>query len=136
MLGVSSVDAALRAAGIDDVRVDSTSRAAYSSDASLYRVTPAAVVLPRDADEVAAALSVCRSEGLSVTARGGGTSIAGNAVGPGVVLDFSRYMNRVLSIDPDSRTAVVQPGTVQAALQRAAAPHGLKFGPDPSSHTR
>lgn len=131
-----SLQGALRAAGIRDVRVDGTSRAAYSSDASLYRVPPVAVVMPAHADEVAATLAVCRSEGIPVTARGGGTSIAGNAVGPGVVLDFSRYLNAVLSIDPDNRTAVVQPGVVQAALQKAAAPHGLRFGPDPSSHTR
>lgn len=133
---VDSLERALRAAGIGDVRVDATSRAAYSSDASLYRVTPTAVVFPAHADEVAATLAVCRGEGVPITARGGGTSIAGNAVGAGVVLDFSRYMNTVMSLDPESRTAVVQPGVVQAALQRAAAPHGLKFGPDPSSHTR
>ncbi|MBI3223814.1 MAG: FAD-binding protein [Mycolicibacterium cosmeticum] len=131
-----SLEGALRAAGVKDVRVDATSRAAYSSDASLYRVTPTAVVLPAHADEVAATLAFCRSEGVPITARGGGTSIAGNAVGTGVVLDFSRHMNTVLSVDPDSRTAVVQPGVVQAALQRAVAPHRLRFGPDPSSHTR
>lgn len=135
MLGLALRDT-LRKEGIGDVRVDATSRAAYSSDASLYRVTPQAVVMPTHADEVAATLAVCRSEGVPVTARGGGTSIAGNAVGPGVVLDFSRYLNQVVAVDPDSRTAVVQPGVVQAALQRAAAPHGLRFGPDPSSHTR
>jgi FAD/FMN-containing dehydrogenase/Fe-S oxidoreductase len=139
MLQLSAVDAvqdALRAAGIGDVRVDTTTRAAYSSDASLYRVTPTAVVLPRHVDEVAATLDVCRREGIPITARGGGTSIAGNAVGTGVVLDFSRYLNAVLSVDPGSSTAVVQPGVVQAALQREAAPHRLRFGPDPSSHTR
>jgi FAD/FMN-containing dehydrogenase/Fe-S oxidoreductase len=127
---------ALRAAGIGDVRIDATTRAAYSSDASLYRLTPTAVVFPAHVDEVAAVLSVCRSEGVPITARGGGTSIAGNAVGTGVVLDFSRYLNSVLAVDPASRTAVVQPGVVQAALQKAAAPHRLRFGPDPSSHTR
>ena len=127
---------ALRAAGIADVRDDGTSRALYSSDASLYRVTPRAVVFPAHADEVAATLSVCRAEGVPITARGAGTSIAGNAVGAGVVLDFSRHMNNVVSIDPEARTAVVQPGTVQAVLQKAALGHGLRFGPDPSSHTR
>ncbi|MGW0162470.1 FAD-binding and (Fe-S)-binding domain-containing protein [Mycobacterium sp. NPDC003323] len=136
MLRAETLRAVLRSAGIGDVRVDTTSRAAYSSDASLYRVTPQAVVFPAHADEVAAVLSVCRGEGIPLTARGGGTSIAGNAVGPGVVLDFSRYMNKVLSVDPETRTAVVQPGTVQAVLQKAALPHRLRFGPDPSSHTR
>ncbi|CDO09295.1 FAD/FMN-dependent dehydrogenase [Mycolicibacterium cosmeticum] len=133
---MQALHAALRAAGIGDVRVDGTSRAAYSSDASLYRVIPTAVVCPADHDEVAAVLRVCREQRVPVTARGGGTSIAGNAVGAGVVLDFSRYMNRVLAIDPDARTAVVQPGVVQAVLQRAAAPFGLRFGPDPSSLSR
>ena len=133
---IDSLRNALRTKGIEDVRVDATSRAAYSSDASLYRVTPSAVAFPADQDDVAAALEVCRREGVSLTARGAGTSIAGNAVGAGVVLDFSRYMNRVLSVDAQNRTAVVQPGVVQSVLQAAAAPHGLRFGPDPSSHTR
>ncbi|MGB3483846.1 MAG: FAD-linked oxidase C-terminal domain-containing protein [Mycobacterium sp.] len=139
MLGMSKAEAlreALCGAGVGDVRVDATNRAAYSSDASLYRVTPTAVVCPADHDEVAAVLEVCRRENIPVTARGGGTSIAGNAVGTGVVLDFSRHMNQVLSIDPESRTAVVQPGVVQSVLQKAAAPLRLRFGPDPSSLSR
>ena len=85
---------------------------------------------------MAAALQVARARGVPVTARGAGTSVAGNAIGPGIVLDFSRHLNRVVSIDPHARTAVVEPGVVHAALQRAAAPHGLRFGPDPSTHTR
>ncbi|WP_264071335.1 FAD-binding and (Fe-S)-binding domain-containing protein [Mycolicibacterium komossense] len=133
---VDSLRNSLHKAGVADVRVDLTSRAAYSSDASLYRVTPTAVVFPASHDDVAATLEVCRQEEVPITARGAGTSIAGNAVGTGVVLDFSRYMNRVLSVDPESRTAVVEPGVVQSALQAAALPLGLRFGPDPSSHTR
>jgi FAD/FMN-containing dehydrogenase/Fe-S oxidoreductase len=136
MIQAQSLRNLLLGAGVGDVRVDLTSRAAYSSDASLYRVTPTAVACPADHDEVAAVLQVCRNEGVPVTARGGGTSIAGNAVGAGVVLDFSRYMNRVLSVDPDAQTAVVEPGVVQAVLQTAAAPFGLRFGPDPSSLSR
>ncbi|CAN7699445.1 FAD-binding and (Fe-S)-binding domain-containing protein [Mycolicibacterium frederiksbergense] len=139
MLGMIRAEAlgkALRGAGVGDVRVDGTSRAVYSSDASLYRVSPTAVVCPADHDEVAAVLQVCRRENVPVTARGGGTSIAGNAVGAGVILDFSRHMNRVVSMDPESRTAVVQPGVVQAVLQKAAAVFGLRFGPDPSSLSR
>lgn len=136
MIDAESLREALRGAGVGDVRVDATSRAAYSSDASLYRVTPAAVVCPADHHEVAAVLEVCHRIGVPVTARGGGTSIAGNAVGTGVVVDFSRHMNQVLSIDPESRTAVVQPGVVQSVLQKAAAPFGLRFGPDPSSLSR
>ncbi len=136
MIRTEALRNVLRSAGIKDVRDDGTTCAAYSSDASLYRVTPAAVVFPADHDEVAATLEACRREGIPLTARGGGTSIAGNAVGAGVVLDFSRYMNRVLSIDAESHTAVVQPGVVQSVLQQAVAPAGLRFGPDPSSYTR
>ncbi|WP_238782105.1 FAD-binding and (Fe-S)-binding domain-containing protein [Prescottella equi] len=127
---------ALRRAGVRDVRADGTTRAMYSSDASLYRVPPTTVVFPRAVDEVAAVLDVCRAAGMPLTARGAGTSVAGNAVGPGVVLDFSRHLGRVLAVDPEARTAVVEPGVVQAVLQRAAAPHGLRFGPDPSTHNR
>ncbi|WP_051516039.1 FAD-binding and (Fe-S)-binding domain-containing protein [Candidatus Blastococcus massiliensis] len=127
---------ALHRAGLRDVDDSGLARALYSSDASLYRVLPRAVVRPRDVDEVLATLSVCRELGVPLTARGAGTSIAGNAVGPGVVLDTSRYLDRVLEIDPDARTATVQPGVVQAALQTAARPHGLRFGPDPSTHNR
>ncbi|WP_420753356.1 FAD-binding oxidoreductase, partial [Rhodococcus sp. O3] len=128
--------AALHAAGIAEVRGDTTTRALYSSDASLYRVPPLAVVRPRAADEIAAVLAVCREYGVPLTARGAGTSVAGNAVGPGVVMDLSRHLNEVLEVDPATRTARVQPGVVQAQLQRAAAPHGLRFGPDPSTHNR
>ncbi len=97
---------------------------------------PAAVAFPRDGEEVAAALALCRSEGVALTARGAGTSIAGNAVGPGLVLDFSRHMGQIISLDPEARTASVQPGVVLDALQRQAAPYGLRFGPDPSTHSR
>ena len=111
-------------------------RAEYSTDASNYRIVPEAVVFPRDADEVAGILEVARTHGSPVTPRGGGTSIAGNAIGPGVVLDFSRHMTRILDLDPEARTARVEPGVIQGALQAAAKPHGLRFGPDPSTWAR
>src|SRR5690625_4911724 len=119
-----------------DVDATSLTRAMYSSDASNYRVVPDIVVLPRHAADVEATLQVAREYALPITARGGGTSIAGNAVGPGLVLDFSRYMNQVLDIDVEYQTAVVQPGVVLSDLQKALAPHGLRFGPDPSSANR
>ncbi|WP_436847444.1 FAD-binding and (Fe-S)-binding domain-containing protein [Streptomyces aureus] len=119
-----------------EVAFDATARALTTMDASNYRRVPLGVVAPRDADDVAAALAVCRSHGVPVVARGGGTSIAGQATGTGVVLDFTRHMNRVLALDPEARTAVVQPGAVLDRLQEAAAPHGLRFGPDPSTHSR
>ncbi|WP_159059831.1 FAD-binding oxidoreductase, partial [Streptomyces scabiei] len=115
---------------------DVTARALTTMDASNYRRVPLGVVAPRDADDVAAVLSVCREHGVPVVARGGGTSIAGQATGTGVVLDLTRHMNRLVSLDPGTRTAVVQPGLVLDRLQEAAAPHGLRFGPDPSTHSR
>jgi len=130
-----SLLAALRAAGLE-ARDDSTTRAAYSSDASLYRIPPTAVAFPRSAQELAAAYAVTRDAGAPLTVRGAGTSVAGNAIGSGLVVDLSRHFNRVLEIDPDARTARVEPGVVQEQLQRAAAPHGLRFGPDPSTSTR
>ena len=111
-------------------------RAEYSSDASNYRVVPELVVFPRHPDEVALALQVARDTGTPLTPRGAGTSCAGNAVGPGIVLDFSRHLNRLVELDPQARTATVQPGLILADLQRAAAPHGLRFGPDPSTQAR
>ena len=128
--------AALRTAGVAEVDDSGLARALYSSDGSLYRVLPRAVVRPRHVDEIVAALEVCRSLGVPLTMRGAGTSIAGNAVGPGVVLDTSRHLSRVLDVDVEARTATVEPGVVQASLQKAVQPRGLRFGPDPSTHNR
>ncbi|GAA3524313.1 FAD-binding and (Fe-S)-binding domain-containing protein [Nocardioides daeguensis] len=133
---MSGIAQQLQRHGAGDVSDDAAVLGAYSSDASLYRVPPVAVAFPRSGDEVAAVLAAARAEGLTVTARGAGTSVAGNAIGPGVVIDFSRHLNQVLSVDAEAETAVVQPGVVQAVLQQAAAPHGLRFGPDPSTSTR
>ncbi|MCL3837702.1 FAD-binding and (Fe-S)-binding domain-containing protein [Aeromicrobium duanguangcaii] len=130
------VVAALERAGVRDVDSSSLARALYSSDASLYRVEPTVVVRPHDLDEIHAVVEACRTTGTPLTSRGAGTSIAGNAIGTGVVLDFSRHMNRIIAIDEATRTAEVQPGVVHAALQRVAAPLGLRYGPDPSTHTR
>ena len=128
--------AALRATVRGEVEFDAAGRALVTMDASNYRRVPVGVVAPRDADDVAAALAVCRAHGTPVVPRGGGTSIAGQATGTGVVLDFTRHMDQVLAIDPEARTAVVQPGVVCDTLRDAAAPHGLTFGPDPSTHSR
>jgi FAD/FMN-containing dehydrogenase/Fe-S oxidoreductase len=132
---VSDLAEALRQAGLeaDD---SSLARSLYASDASLYRIPPQVVTRPRDADDVLAVLAVARESGTPVTLRGAGTSIAGNAVGPGIVIDTSRHLNRLVALDPEARTATVQPGIVHAALQVEAVAHGLRFGPDPSTHTR
>ncbi|WP_240645774.1 FAD-binding and (Fe-S)-binding domain-containing protein [Georgenia sp. SYP-B2076] len=132
----NDVAAALRAAVDGEVDDSARRRAEYSTDASNYRVPPRVVVAPRDADDALAALDVGRRLGVPVTARGGGTSVAGNAVGTGMVLDFSRHMNHIVSVDPEARTAVVQPGVVMSSLQAVARPHGLRFGPDPSTQNR
>ncbi|MCS0600381.1 FAD-binding oxidoreductase [Streptomyces sp. LP11] len=126
----------LRRAVRGEVDFGVTARALATMDASNYRRVPAGVVAPRDPADVAAVLEVCRARGVPVVARGGGTSIAGQATGTGVVLDFTRHMDALLELDPGSRTAVVQPGLVLDRLQEAAAPHGLRFGPDPSTHSR
>jgi FAD/FMN-containing dehydrogenase/Fe-S oxidoreductase len=131
----SLVDA-LRRAGVADADDSSLATTLYSSDASLYRIPPQAVVRPRHPDEVAATLAVAREHGVPLTLRGAGTSIAGNAIGPGIVVDTSRHLNRVLEVDAVARTARVQPGVVHAKLQRRATAAGLRFGPDPSTHTR
>ncbi|MFE6285714.1 FAD-linked oxidase C-terminal domain-containing protein [Streptomyces sp. NPDC057877] len=133
---MTDLEADLSAAVRGEVGFGVTDRALTTMDASNYRRVPLGVVAPRDADDVAAVLEVCRAHGTPVVPRGGGTSIAGQATGTGVVLDFTRHMNRLVALDSASRTAVVQPGLVLDRLQEAAAPHGLRFGPDPSTHSR
>src|SRR5215213_3866686 len=134
---VAELELQLSRRGIEEILdVTALTRALYSSDASLYRVVPQAVAQPRTVEEVAAVLDAARAAGMPVTTRGAGTSCAGNAVGPGLILDTSRYLNTIVDIDPEDRTARVQPGVVQSALPVAAAPYGLRFGPDPSTHNR
>jgi FAD/FMN-containing dehydrogenase/Fe-S oxidoreductase len=133
---VNDVVAALRRAGVAEVDDSSLARALYSSDASLYRVPPRVVVRPRDVDELLATVSVSAETRTPLTLRGAGTSMAGNAVGTGIVVDTSRHLNALVSVDRDRRTARVQPGIVHAALQRQVKPLGLRFGPDPASHSR
>ncbi|OUS83510.1 FAD-binding and (Fe-S)-binding domain-containing protein [Rhodococcus sp. NCIMB 12038] len=132
---IRAVVSALRAGG---VVVDDSALALsiYSSDASVYRVAPGAVALPRSIDDIDAIVTACAGHGVPITSRGAGTSIAGNAIGTGIVIDHSKYLDSVLEVDPEARSARVQPGVAHATLQRASAPHGLRFGPDPSSHSR
>jgi len=118
-----------------EVRFDAGSRALYATDASNYRQVPIGVVLPKDVDDVLAAIEVCRRFGAPILSRGGGTSLAGQCCNVAVIVDMSKYMDRVLSIDPDRRLAVVEPGTILDVLRSAAAPHGLTFGPDPATHS-
>ncbi|AFZ72392.1 FAD-binding and (Fe-S)-binding domain-containing protein [Natronobacterium gregoryi] len=115
-----------------DVRADSYSRQLYATDASIYELTPIAVVFPESTDDVAAVLEYCSERRIPVLPRGGGTSLAGQAVNRAVVLDFIRQMNEILAIDPDEGAATVQAGTVIETLNEALASHDLKFAPDPA----
>lgn len=128
----------LQSAGVE---VDTSSRrlTEYSYDASNYRIRPLAVAFPRNSAEVAAVVQACQRHGVPLTSRGGGTSMAGNAIGRGIVLDFSRHMNQVLDLNLQERTVTVQPGVILTTLQKeiAAASEGLfTFAPDPSSMGR
>ena len=133
--GSELLAAALRRAIRGEVRFDRGSRALYATDGSNYRQPPIGVVIPRDIEDVERALAICRDHGAPVFGRGGGTSLAGQCCNVAVCFDFSKYMNRVLSIDPDRRLGVVQPGTILDDLRGAAQRHGLTFGPDPATHT-
>jgi len=119
-----------------EVRFDDGARAVYSADASNYRQVPLGVVLPRKIDDIVAALAVCREHGAPVLARGGGTAQSGQGVNVGVVIDCSKYLHRVLSVDAQARIARVEPGAVCDALRDAAEREGLTFAPDPATHSR
>ncbi|MFC6020900.1 FAD-binding and (Fe-S)-binding domain-containing protein [Plantactinospora solaniradicis] len=128
------LEADLRAAVDGEVRFDAGSRATYSTDASNYRQVPLGVVLPRTVDAAVAAVQVCRRHGAPVLSRGGGTSLAGECTNVAVVLDWSKYCNRLVEVDRDRRTCVVEPGIVRDTLNELLAPVGLEFGPEPATH--
>ncbi|MFJ5023331.1 FAD-binding and (Fe-S)-binding domain-containing protein [Streptomyces goshikiensis] len=136
MTSPGELERTLRSQLRGEVDFGAAARALTTMDASNYRRVPAGVVAPRDAGDVAAALRICADAGFPVVPRGGGTSIAGQATGVGVVLDLTRHMNALVSVDPVARTAVVQPGLVLDRLRDAVRPYGLAFGPDPSTHAR
>jgi len=132
--GAAALAAELAAGVAGEVRFDAGSRALYATDASNYRQVPIGVVLPRDAADVAATIAACRRHGAPVLARGGGTSLAGQCCNVAVVLDFSKYMHRLVELDPARRLARVEPGIVLDTLRRAAERHHLTYGPDPATH--
>src|SRR5579862_2240688 len=119
-----------------EVRFDRGSRALYATDASNYRQVPIGVVLPRNVDDVLATVSLCREFGAPLLCRGGGTSLAGQCCNVAVILDFSKYMAKILEIDQGRRVARVQPGVVLDSLRTAAEKHHLTFAPDPATHDR
>lgn len=134
-----SIDATALAAELQraiqgEVRFDDGSRALYATDGSNYRQTPIGVVLPRNVEDVIQTVAACRRHGAPVLARGGGTSLAGQCCNVAVVLDMSKYMNRIIEIDPQKKLARVQPGAILDTLRQAAERHHLTFGPDPATH--
>ena len=132
----SELETRLKSSIRGDVLFGSGARALYATDASNYRQLPIGAILPRDAEDVEAALAACRAVGAAVLPRGGGTSLAGQCTNVAVVFDFSRYMNALTSIDPAAKLAVVQPGIVLDRLREAAEKHKLTYGPDPATHSR
>lgn len=117
-----------------EVRFDTQSLAAYATDGSNYRQVPVGVVVPRDVDDIVATVAVCHEHGIPILGRGAGTSLAGQCCNAAVVIDCSKYVNRIIHIDPQARTATIEPGAVLDTLRAAAAPHGLTYGPDPATH--
>lgn len=132
----SSLQQALARHISGEVRFDDAMRVLYSTDASNYQVWPQGVVLPRTADDVIAAVSLCAEHNTPIVPRGGGSGLCGQAIGPGVILDLSKYMSAVLDVDATGRRAHVQPGVVLQQLNKKLAPLRLQFGPDPASGER
>src|ERR671939_456386 len=135
-LGVSveALESELREAVDGEVRFDDGTLAAYSTDASNYRQVPIGVVVPRTPDAAATAVRVCSRHGAPVLSRGGGTSLAGECTNTAVVIDWSKYCHEIEHVDLEARSAIVQPGVVLDVLNARLEPHGLRFGPEPSTH--
>jgi FAD/FMN-containing dehydrogenase/Fe-S oxidoreductase len=123
----------LRQAIGGEVKTDILTRQLYSTDASCYRIVPAGVVIPRDADDVAAAIEIAGQYQTSVVPRGAGTSLSGQTIGPGLIIDHSRHLDRIVEINPAERWAKAETGLVLGKLNAALAPHNLMVGPDPAS---
>ena len=119
-----------------EVRFDEMTRVLYSTDASIYEIEPLGVVIPRTTDDVLATVEICASHGVPILPRGAGTSLCGQAVGRAVVLDMSKYLNRVLEVNTEGRWARVQPGVVLDELNAQLRPHSLWFAPDVSPSNR
>lgn len=135
-LDAAALETALRRNIRGEVRFDRGSRALYATDGSSYRQVPVGVVLPRDKDDVIAAVAICREHDAPLLCRGAGTSLAGQCCNAAIVLDFSKYMANILEIDPVKRLARVQPGVILDDLRNAAEKHHLTFAPDPATHSR
>ncbi len=121
---------------IQHVAFDQMTRILYSTDASIYQMMPVGVVFPQDGDEISAAIEITKKHGVPVLPRGGGSSLCGNAIGHALILDLSRYMDKVIDIDTENRTVRTQPGITLGNLNQILAPHNLMYGPDPASGDR
>ena len=130
------VEDELRHAVRGEVLTDEVSLGLYATDASNYQILPVVVVLPRDANDVESAVAIAVRHRLPILPRGGGTSLAGQTVAAAMVLDLSKYMNRILELDVEARTVRVEPGLVRDELNAAVAEHGLHFAPDPATANR
>ena len=119
-----------------DIRNDDASRILYSTDASIYQIEPLGVVLPRTQEDLQVCMELAARYHVPVVPRGSGSSLAGQAIGEAVIIDCSRWLDKLVSIDPEQRTATVEPGLVLQNLNRAAAKFGLQYGPDPASAER
>src|SRR5437016_5974320 len=117
-----------------EVRFDNGSRALYATDGSNYRQPPIGVVLPRDAEDVEQTVALCHEFGAPIISRGGGTSLAGQCCNVAVLMDFSKYMRRIIEVNPQRKFARVEPGVVCDELRNAADKFHLTFGPDPATH--
>ena len=118
------------------IRTDAATRVLYSTDASIYQIEPLGAAIPKTQDDLIAAVELAAKYKIPILPRGSGSSLAGQAVGQALILDCSRYLDKIIEIDPEARTAKVEPGVILATLNRAAAKHGLIFGPDPASAER
>ncbi|MFQ5923080.1 MAG: FAD-binding oxidoreductase, partial [Anaerolineales bacterium] len=121
---------------VEEVHFDRMTRLVYSTDASIYQMIPVGVAIPRNAEEVSAAIEIASKHDVPVLARGGGSSLAGQAVGNALILDLSRYMNEIIEIDPEALRVRTQPGITRHALNKSLLLHGLMYGPDPASGDR
>lgn len=135
-IDVAALERALARSVAGEVRFDDATRALYAQDASNYRRIPVGVVVPEHADDVIATVAACREHGAPIVARGGGTSLAGQTVNEAVVVDFSKRMNRIVSIDPAAKRARVELGVVCDDLVDVVRPFGLTWGPRPATHSR
>lgn len=119
-----------------EIRVDPTTRVLYSTDASIYQIEPIGVFFPRNLEDISRCVGLASEYEVPILPRGSGTSLAGQAIGPGLIIDCSRHLDRIIHIDPDSKTAAVEPGVILSKFNKAAGKFGLQFGPDPASAER